>query len=101
MAMLALERQERNEQIETVRTACIKAREPVYAEMTEVSLRPIRLADVLLAIRKELNSYENGVQTPRESIAIDDLVNCRWDLEADDLTLQDDECVAFLANLLQ
>ncbi len=55
--------------------------------------RPIRLADVLLAIgRPALYDssayflYKNGNEV--------------WDLRRDDLTEQSDECVAFLADLL-
>ena len=96
----------RDENISAIRATCIKAnpekdwRSFKYGKLPIVPNNP-RLADVLLAIRKHYNSYFSGKQSSEESVEIDDLVNCHWDLEADDLTLQSDACVAFLTDLLK
>jgi hypothetical protein len=101
----------RDQNIETIRTACIKANpEKVTLVVSEenpdttVFDGPIRLADVLLAIQATtttkgttlVNSYGIFMDT---HFNMD--MNAGWNLRQDDLTLQSDECVAFLASLLQ
>lgn len=68
----------------------------------EILGRPIRLADVLLAIhsKKESWSVWQGALTPDTSIAIDDLVNIHWELTDDNLDHQSPETIEFLASLL-
>lgn len=67
--------------------------------------RPIRLADVLLAMDAKSNTpeglhfpEENQVQTPALYI-IGDVIN-RWNLKDDNLDNQSQECKDFLINLL-
>src|SRR5262245_43747765 len=56
--------------------------------------KPLRLADIVLAIHIRTSYDKNGFHDedgPSWSIAIDDLVNCHWDLRQDSLDAQSDE----------
>lgn len=67
--------------------------------------RPIRLADVLLAIGKdEVDLPVNfGATIPKWKIIHSDITGSSegWNLRTDDLTLQSPETLEFLANLLK
>lgn len=92
----------RDQQITAIRAACIKANPDTGWSPLQYMLggevgrvaRPIRLADVLLAI----TNLGRPLATRGRSLMIDALVY--WDLMQDDLTQQSDECVAYLAHLL-
>jgi hypothetical protein len=99
----------RQEQIDLIRAACIEAN-PSDTTLREQNSwqglqikrshgRPIRLADVLLAMdryaRTEVCVGKDG------SFCVGDGPKMAWwKLRKDDLTEQSDECVAFLAQLL-
>lgn len=113
---------ERNEQLETIRAACIKANpdklfeydtyptdrsRPVWHE------EPVRLADVLLTIGgadimvntggqwiKYIGESERGLSFIVEA-ASQMAVSTAWNLRQDDLALQSDECITFLTELLK
>lgn len=61
--------------------------------------RPIRLADVLLAIPKE-KYYTVNNQGGRFSSGYGTAEPCNWNLIKDDLTLQSPETISFIAELL-
>lgn len=78
--------------------------------------RPVRLADVLLAIeekyqRRIANSIAFDITLQRDANEGDEYksmlktalieILMRWNLRTDDLTAQSDECIAFLAELLK
>lgn len=107
----------RQEHIDLIRAACIEAN-PSDTTLRDKNSwqglqikreygRPVRLADVLLAIDKAANPrYGNlhvttgghlGVISP---VAPMTHVYAQWDLIHDDLVDQSDQCVAFLAELL-
>jgi hypothetical protein len=120
----------RQEQLELIRQKCIEAnpdklaehdhkklpcqevctnRVDIYHDWNEregggctygVQLGPIRLADVLLAIGgRNVKSYYSVHKDGHWCISnFRDL--CWWNLRKDDLTEQSDECIAFLADLL-
>jgi hypothetical protein len=114
----------RDQQLADIRAACIKAN-PSILELEEMSglriERPIRLADVLLAIELSVGSnitYYSAdtrgciygtieldpVQLnnfPGVDHFIKHIPGPTWNLRKDDLTEQSDECVAFLAQLLE
>lgn len=65
---------------------------------------PVRLADVLLAIgdRERIHVGGRGRFFTFKGDDMRDMVGGRfWNLRKDDLTEQSDECLAFLAELLQ
>jgi len=105
----------RDEQLQTIRTACIEANPEINEPCTcpkggrwdgericdkcggwEYVPRPIRLADVLLAI-ESYPDYDEAVH----GLLFSGPVDRRWNLHADDLTQQSDDCIAFLADLFQ
>lgn len=85
------------------RTAYVRELEGKYP-----ARRPIRLADVLLAI--SANTYDAGYgDTVLNLLGIDCCVSCHtrgaasqqlWNLRADDITLQSNKTLTFLADLL-
>lgn len=104
----------RNEQLDAIRTACIKAN-PEIVEQKEIHVspltgkhmkydRPVRLADVLLAIDRTRCQIRALIQSPDtltiEKVGYGRSIIFDWNLRQDDLNEQSDECIAFLANLL-
>lgn len=87
----------RDQNIEAIRAACIKANPDSFERFNWGKPSPIRLADVLLAMR------EGGKATEAQEFWLIEDCNREntWNLRKDDLTLQSDECVIFLANLLK
>lgn len=99
---------ERYQQLELIRMAAIKANpdkawDKLLGNKNRRVSVPIRLADVLLAIQATtttkgttlVNSYGIFMDT---HFNMD--MNAGWNLRQDDLTLQSDECIKFLADLL-
>lgn len=104
------------QQIDFIRQKCIEANPEINSgqflqewSIEEINtnprvavVRPIRLADVLLAIGKKTTHdfgyycCDNGVIAQTGSGA-----KANWNLRKDDLTEQSDECIIFLADLLQ
>ncbi|MCV0387891.1 MAG: hypothetical protein K5821_16105 [Nitrobacter sp.] len=94
----------RQEQLDLIRAACIEANPSDTTLRDQNSWqglqikrkygRPIRLADVLLAITKATNPIDG-----KRADAFLDVIE-RYDLRKDDSTMQSDEWVAFLADLL-
>jgi len=79
-------------------------KEQTTVSLREVHGRPIRLADVLLAVpHLKPRDHRNIVRGQAESAGNVGFVTvvCEWNLRKDDLTEQSDECVAFLYELLQ
>ena len=106
----------RQEQLDLVRAACIEANpsDPTLRDQNSgqglqikrAHGRPVRLADVLLAIERsdhdELYSVGEGGWFYQDTLQGDGYANMDvlWNLRKDDLTEQSDECVSFLAQLL-
>ena len=101
----------RQEQIDLIRPACLEANPTDSTQLDQHSWqglqtkrktgRPIRLADVLLAIPtlwvQPKTDVGNGTRFIHSGMANSGI---SWNLRRDDLAEQSDECVAFLANLL-
>lgn len=95
----------RQEQLDLIRAACIEANQSDTTLRDKNSWqglqikreygRPIRLADVLEAARKV------GYHSTEDWLGVIAGVVTRYDLRRDDITEQSDECLAFLANLLE
>ena len=89
----------RDQQLEAIRAACIKANPNRHRENARWWHRyepePVRLADVLLAVTE----LGRPMATRSRSLIMDALV--QWDLMRDDLAQQSDECVAFPYDLLK
>lgn len=113
---------QREEHIEKIRKACIEANPEIMElnfgcelEEFEILGRPIKLSDVLLAIKETygntmgffLNQYGMFYHM-LEEIKYPDSMNpvvlkykeLGWNLREDDLTKQSPECLQFLADLL-
>lgn len=78
----------------------------VYIPDCEIIGRPIRLADVLLAIGKDEKDiyFKNSDTTiPKWKIIHSDITGSSigWNLLKDDLTLQSDETIDFLSTLIE
>lgn len=95
---------------EEVREKCIAAhgadKDFVSARMVEIDHSyPIRLADVLLAMRGNEKAFV-GVDINGYFLDCNDemtewrILEERWDCRADDFTLQTDECKRFIHSLL-
>lgn len=104
----------------SIRIACIKAN-PSEFECNDLRLthveancpanRPIRLADVLLAIgHLDVIKYKEGFKTHPHNVCVTTLGYAlnengmhlfEWNLRQDDLTEQSDYCVSFLYELLK
>ncbi|MDR6305920.1 hypothetical protein GGQ85_003646 [Nitrobacter vulgaris] len=112
----------RQEQIDLIRAACIEAN-PSDATLRDQTSwqglqtkrehgRPVRLADVLLAMEAgstygdSLNLNFDGsmeycrVNLPAGPEPEQEIFKGSWNLRKDDLSEQSDECVAYLAQLL-
>ena len=94
---------EREARLEVIRQKCIEAGVSLI-ETFEGEERPIHLADVLLAIDKKGDEHH---LTSEGQFALYDpedgnmyLSKVWWNLRKDDLTEQSDECITFLADLL-
>lgn len=82
---------------------------PNVFRVVEVIDRPLRLADVLLAALTKWRNTPDLKEEPRmwlEFVAAlcngsSEFVPQAWNLRKDDLAEQSDECLAFLANLLE
>lgn len=79
---------------------------PLIGHKYKILGRPIRLADVLVAIGKDAEkSTDFDLYSDRLNIGHYDEVgyytHCRWNLLSDDLTKQSQECVEFIYNLLK
>jgi hypothetical protein len=83
-----------NQKLKAVKNACIAANPQIDKDEARGIIfgRPIRLADVLLAMTRVLNGEE--AQRPVLEL-IDD-----WNLRADDLEKQSEETINFLYDLL-
>lgn len=85
---------------ETWSMYAVKNHDIIHLAITkyEVIGRPIRLADVLLAIEERVNTFMNfdfiGNWPDAQELV------CKWSLRTDDLEQQSDEMVAFVASLL-
>ncbi|MCB1392884.1 hypothetical protein [Nitrobacter sp.] len=100
----------RQEQLDLIRAACIEAN-PSDTTLRDKNSwqglqikreygRPVRLADVLLALEQS-GDPQYAVNTTGEFMRWGDTpTGIRWNLRKDDLAEQSDECVAFLAELL-
>jgi hypothetical protein len=94
----------RQDDIKNIRAACTKANPDIEEEFGcscgscdyETRVRPIRLADVLLAV-------ENGrsAEMTEEKIRILRYIASIWNLRTDDLEQQSDETVEFISSLLE
>jgi hypothetical protein len=92
-----------------VRAACIKANPERDWRGRQWIEEPVRLADVLLALKgnaniaiDELGYFMEAEDSTRDNNLYSKVYQGRcWNLRQDDLTLQSDECVSFLASLLQ
>lgn len=95
----------RTEQLELIRRKCVEANTDsgiMNKTYPGIQKRPLRLADVLLAIGQTrhlilLRLEEDGLHISTGT----GRVSFFYDLRQDDITLQSDECVAFLAELLK
>jgi hypothetical protein len=100
----------RQKQLELIRAKCIEAKPTndflcgcACCEVEGQDFeRPIRLADVLLAINSAIVVMDNPTSEDAEnySYRIMDTV-MKWNWRKDDLTAQSDQCITFLANLLE
>jgi hypothetical protein len=102
---------ERNDQLSLIRQKCIEAL-CAHGTRSEQSLytrgfdRPIRLADVLLAITKASPNNHNRVWLKSDGRFVlnengNSLHNpADWNLRKDDLTEQSEECINFIYELL-
>jgi hypothetical protein len=92
----------RDQNTETIRAACIKANpEKNWKWQASLDPEPFSLADVLLAIPKRAIDRLEASANYFYIREVGRGGSEGWNLRQDDLTLQSDECVAFLANLLQ
>src|SRR5438270_678262 len=101
----------RDEQLEAIRDACVKANPDKACPTIELKgdkccEHSIRLADVLLAMEVKDPNNRYQVRTSGHIGTISPVspmthVYTRWNLPADDLTLQPDETINFLYALLQ
>jgi hypothetical protein len=102
----------RDQQLETIRQACIKANKEIVTTHLPTEKfnpyeteRPIRLADVLLAIGDN-NPKVNGIRANGGFMRIGRFQQRNtnytlfWNLRTDDLTAQSNDTIEFLANLL-
>ena len=100
----------RKEQLETIESAAIKANpQRDWSSCDYGCDGKVRLADVLLAIEKS-NNNEGAKDEAIKSLVLGgifyenrhDLRSFKafWNLLDDDVTLQSDPCIAFLAELL-
>lgn len=93
---------------EVVRDVCIAVNSELIPDAKYQGVRPIRLADVLLAIRHRFQ-FSSGIEYRTASIEL--VVPTfeggyfkreeRWNLHADDLSQQSSETLKFLASLLR
>ena len=116
----------RQQNTEAIRRACVAANPNIEISRTwlggsetsvrlneKINYRPIRLADVLLAISvsQSKRGYDNenhvwAVDTAGEFFGQSDsdgsplYRDMVWNLRTDDLTAQSDECLAFISSLL-
>lgn len=105
----------RADHLSAIQQKCIEALEGFEIEDNAVGrtilkcYRPIRLADVLLAIamsyenwhREELGcAVEINQNDPHLHMSTNETGYCNWNLRTDDITLQDDPTVAFIHSLL-
>lgn len=105
-----------NEQLDAIRAAAIKANPSIKLDPSDWNyqyysgVRPIRLADVLLAIGKAennaLRSFPRDATVDARGIlssyfSLTDKRGESWKLHLDDLTQQSPECITFLADLLK
>lgn len=91
-----MEQRSREQNIEIIRETAIKANSGLIPNAKYQGVRPVRLADVLLAINTK-SSLPDNVNIDRNG-GVD--TTCQWNLRADNLTEQSDECLEFLAALL-
>ena len=119
----------KSQKIEAIRKACIEANPMIRVGIPEYDIhdehhgdseRPIRLADVLLAINYHREFAENkrdnlppfaiqdwgcwmhNVQDELgEAFEWGEIRNKNWNLRTDDLTQQSDECIDFLEKILR
>lgn len=88
-------------QIEIVREACVKANPAILLGEDEAHqgpyYRPIRLADVLLAMKLQ----EDREFAYQVKLIVGGAYNTMWNLRKDDLPQQTPETLAFLADLLK
>ena len=83
----------RDEQIKTIRDACVKVNDKIRHRSYYGGMDTIRLADVLLACFETVGTFTNGggdCQT----------ILMHWSLRTDDLTQQSDETIEFISSLL-
>lgn len=93
--------------IEIIRNAVIEANSKgewfsnadIAGGPIEASARPVRLADVLYAIGDKKIDDDADAEVFYRGTAVKVLRH--WNLRQDDLTGQSDECITFLAGLLQ
>jgi hypothetical protein len=98
----------RTQHLQTIREAAVKANPNIQEQeghkcrhhdglilnRSEIcTCGPVRLAEVILALEDHKQDY-----IPDATLAI--LCQIYWNLRKDELALQDDECLEFLANLL-
>lgn len=99
----------REQQIAAIRAACIKANPEIVAQTyrgsentgyeIEITDRPIRLADVLLALPDDSFGW-GGISRKYLFFNSDASRSAEWNLRTDDLTAQTDECIAFIHSLI-
>jgi hypothetical protein len=105
-----------DQHIAAIRAACIKANPEIEKTVgwgrhgdRLIDDRPIRLADVLLAIGEKAKSVgidgfvevdQYGTFWMSARIVENEMRQVNWNLRQDDLTLQSDECITFLASEL-
>jgi hypothetical protein len=87
------------DKLELIRQACIKAN-PIGSG--GFKYRPIRLADVLLAIDGTTQGQLIAIR-PNGDMYRSDIQNTKWhwNLRNDDLSQQSNECIEFLYDLLK
>lgn len=114
----------RDKQLEAIRAACIKANPQIvvnkHAQLIKLDhtveyfeeCRPVRLADVLLAIHAVEPANKTNVTIESDGQFIQRLPTgngtetvphamLHWNLRQDDLTEQSDECITFLISVVQ
>jgi hypothetical protein len=102
-----------SDQLSDIRDACIKANPEIecrYAHggfpppgesVCKCEVRPIRLADVLLASQKNMFAIQTLLDGRLTAVGDDASSHVIWNLRKDDLTLQSNECLEFISSLLK
>ncbi len=94
----------RQEQLETIRAACIRANpDRAWIRYEDVDTEwPVRLADVLWAWHEKADKdLQDKDIIPLPMRAMYGKIALHWNLRKDDLTEQSDETISFLYDILK